>query len=584
MADLSPETLEKYSKFLKSQKKSVQHLDDGGTAEEGFLQKFRKEHGADTSQYDSSLDVPIAESEDIPDKSKEATELLEQVNDLTPSAQALHEQVKSPEQQEISDEDQLKGIDTQSEQDQQATGEPSTDVAMGVSQTASEAAAPPSEDKMPTEQQIESQVNPTTPGAPTTSTETLTAPQEPETVPAPAKPMAAPTQEEVPFNQLSPQAQLAEVFRQQNQQIQNVNIQKAAHLIASGLLKQAPHPEIYDQQYKQAQQLVPQFLAIQEMSKEDPTSDYSKSARDAVGKALHIDLPDTLSGAALEKILPGLELPAKFAAAQALVAVKGANAKDLEDKKEENREALAGVKGQTDENVQKKLTAQQGNKQQAETNKREDSFTKDLSDLKGRRGYLSEPNRIKQLAERLDGMVANKNFDELSKPEYAEIVNTFNSLGAPGSNTDVKFKKLLQQTGIQSVQDLKTWLLNNPEPAKAGAFIKLLKDNADQISKTASAQIDDAYIARGKSAEAAGVSPEFVKKQLKIQGISEDDYNNWKPGSKVSAAIGQKTAAVKPPQPVAGPGETVYYSPSKNAYYIKDAQGTTRPAQQGKAS
>jgi hypothetical protein len=591
MADLSPEHLEKYSKFLKKEKKPVQKFDEGGTAQtdEDFLQKFRKEHGADESKYDSSLDIPTVAESDIKDTTEPAMEEpgttpLPDTSDLVPSAQDLH---NSLGEEAVPEPPVTKAADDDKTEEEQAIDKMSPEEKVQVEQEMSnkegldEATKSSMEGKVPEQEEAQ----PEEPqGKPVTQqekedldpTDTQSGPEISQKIDV-AK--AIQDSDKAP---LSYQEQLRQQYAQQNDNLRGIQIQKAMHIIASGILKQKPNPEVYNEELAAAGQQVKQFEDIYNAGKEDPNSDASKAARDAVGKALNIDLPDNLSINALEKLLPGLELPSKWLAAQALQQTKIQGQKDVEGTKQQGRLELADTKGDIQKDIAgQKAAVQQQNKQKQlalQVNQQKDQ-------LMAMKGYLGKPERVIQDLGRLNSVVSSyPNLDSVPPEIAKEFETAFSVLTGVGAGSDARLKAMLPKNVTNEKNAVWEWLSSNPTGSEQGAWIKEFQRSLKSQAQAASDQVDEGMIKFLKGVEPA-VGRDLVNNHLDIEGIDQKDYDNFKAGKTKQLAVnpqqgtgGAPQAGGLPQKPQVGPGEKLLYSPSTKAYWIQDAQGNKRKA------
>jgi len=323
---------------------------------------------------------------------------------------------------------------------------------------------------------------------------------------------------------LQPKTDL-EALRQQQMGNQ---ILRGAALIGHGLAHAPGTPDLSNLQ-KESTEATQMYLLKQEANKEDPNSDYSKAFRGFAESLLGKKLPDNVSAAQLEKIMPYATLQVKNELATNRL-LSGIQAKtqgqiDVENAKQGGRKEIKEMDIESREKIaQQKAQAALGRQLNGDENK----FINTLTTAKSKRGFLGEPTLITQrVSELQNDLNRYKNWDEIPsnlKDEYIQLFAGIGTMG--GAGTDVKFKAIDPKTAEGRVRETWQYLSGNPTGTGQGAFLKEFMSSANSRANTAQNIINDEYIKLGKKEERI-LGPDVVKKILSTEGIDPDVYDKF---------------------------------------------------------
>ena len=228
-------------------------------------------------------------------------------------------------------------------------------------------------------------------------------------------------------------------------------------LVNRGIITKPVATEIYNQNIKQAENIVTDFkenLAVQkEAKKSDPSSEDSKVARELL-KSLGIDVSEKASAAFIEKNFPSL---ASFAKSRTL-------AEERKEQKQKESE-VKKVEGARRDLARKVTLATTRGGATFERLKSNIVQADSIFNTVGTPIVESEEE-----IDKLDG----KKLNEAAKPQIAEIAMELNKLLSGSSSGNRKtFETLFPNTLSMSASDLENYFTNKLTPAKQASFLKM---------------------------------------------------------------------------------------------------------------
>lgn len=519
---LSTEQLKKYKEYLESKKQSPksEKFADGGTVLEQSSDELDKElgnsspygHGSVGSQVNNALQSNLDDSKDEEfDKviaSSESPEARRFTEEHEKEELAKKPMVKEEPKSEMSEEDKDYVPDTTN------TESAKEDI---------EANKMAKEDETPVE---ESSV---------ASTESGVAPKElsveqKSQIPEKEVPQDASNPVKSVLSAIMPNQGRSNIQELQRQNINN-KLLKGLDLIGHGLAHAPGTPDLkmYDDNVKENQQM---YMLKQEAQKEDPGSEYSKSFRQFTSQLIGKPIADNVSAAQLEKVMPYATLQVKNDMAKeralATIGAKGEVQEKVEDKKETNREKLAGVKGEETRKTQgEKIKLLEPVQEKKTSNASIAKLNSSENQLLSSRGPLGKPIGKIQLVEGLESALHQyKDLNDMPPEMFSEYTSMFNNLATGGQGTDVKYKALVNKGLPSKAASAWEYLTQDPTGANQKEFIKLFRTAGEEQANAAKQQVKQGLIQNYKNFETM-VPESEIQKRLKDRGIDQDEYKNF---------------------------------------------------------
>lgn len=242
---------------------------------------------------------------------------------------------------------------------------------------------------------------------------------------------------------------------------------------------------VYSSIEKQAANLPKQYEMQVENQKNDPNSAISKGFRDFVEKKLGTPLKGDPSAADLEKVIPIL-----FKDYEARLAEKGkleAKKLDVAGKKEIAQENLQGrkdiaemVAGSRADAAEKKA---EETKSKSQTKAAQEALTflnTSRKDPAVRQASLDNYNIGKA-----EAIMKNRDLNNLSNQEVGLLVSEISKVARGGVPTHEELKAISPNALAGQLSAVYSRLVNKPNPANAGAFLKQYQDYLKELKSNA---------------------------------------------------------------------------------------------------
>jgi hypothetical protein len=203
-----------------------------------------------------------------------------------------------------------------------------------------------------------------------------------------------------------------------------------------------------------------------ETDKNDPKSDISRAARDIAKQAsesakLDITIPDNISLANLEKLMPGIE-------------------------------NMANRRMQMDAMAQNRQLAREQKTSKEASDLAQKMSNALASDKASSRSALGKAALKLQSSEAIETLASSyKNLNQLDTRQINEIARSLDSLLAGGAATVSGTEHLVPKSALASGSKLMEWISSNPQGAQQGEFVKRMLETVGREKELAQKQLQD---------------------------------------------------------------------------------------------
>ena len=253
---------------------------------------------------------------------------------------------------------------------------------------------------------------------------------------------------------------------------------KAGALIGSGIVGASGtsrptevHDKIFDTNIAISQQIPEQYKQKIEMSRLDPASDISRSARDFIKNTLNITIPQNVSAQQLKEQFPVIEkmLQAREnAELRKHLAIEGAK------KRQADKELL--LQERRERNIEKDFM----------------SLGKQIEQgLASSRNMLGKNAGIVRGANAIQALASKWKPDELTNTEIVEIAKSLDAMLSQGAPTITGTAKLVPWSAPGDINKIAQYISGIPKGAQQGEFVKRLLGTVQREKELATRQIKD---------------------------------------------------------------------------------------------